>query len=118
MPAARRAKSEPTEVWSQLQFRFTWPEQASYELIRTVVHFGRSPAERAQQTGTPAARSTGRSGGSRRLGWQGWPRRLQALHRALCRRSSDRRFDLLAAAGEAAMQDSPPPSLLSARQGD
>ncbi len=51
MPAPRRAKSEPTEDWSQLQRRFTWPEQASYELIRPVVLFGRSPAERAQQTG-------------------------------------------------------------------
>src|SRR4051812_14235831 len=51
MATAKRARSEPTEDWNQLQLRFTWPEQASYELIRPVVLFGRSPAERAQQTG-------------------------------------------------------------------
>jgi hypothetical protein len=51
MPAPRRAKSEPTEDWNQFQLRFTWPEQANYELIRPVVLFGRSPGERAQQTG-------------------------------------------------------------------
>ena len=51
MATAKRARSEPPEDWSQLQLRFTWPEQASYELIRPVVLFGRSPAERAQQTG-------------------------------------------------------------------
>jgi hypothetical protein len=49
MPVARRAKIEPTEDWSQLRLRFTWPEQASYELIRPVVLFDFTAAERAQR---------------------------------------------------------------------
>jgi putative transposase len=48
---SRRTTIEPTEDWTQLQFLLTWPEQTSYELIRPVVLFGRSAAERAQQTG-------------------------------------------------------------------
>jgi putative transposase len=51
MPSRKRALLQPTEDWSQLQLRFTWPEQTHYELIRPVVLFGRSPAERAKQTG-------------------------------------------------------------------
>jgi transposase len=44
----------PTEDWHQLRFHFTWAEQRSYELIRPVVLFGRSPAERAKETGAAA----------------------------------------------------------------
>jgi putative transposase len=51
MPRHQRRRMEPTEDWEQLRFRFTWPEQASYELIRPVVLFGRTPVERAQETG-------------------------------------------------------------------
>lgn len=51
MPSRKRAKIEPTEDWNQLQLRFVSPEQVSYELIRPVVLFGRSPAERALETG-------------------------------------------------------------------
>jgi transposase len=51
MPSHQRRRMEPTDDWEQLRFRFTWPEQASYELIRPVVLFGRTPAERAQETG-------------------------------------------------------------------
>lgn len=40
MPSHQRRRMEPTEDWQQLRFRFTWPEQASYELIRPVVLFG------------------------------------------------------------------------------
>jgi hypothetical protein len=42
---------EPTEDWPQLRPALVWPEQDAYELIRPIVLFGRSPAERAQQTG-------------------------------------------------------------------
>jgi len=49
----RRARIEPTEDWTQLQLQFQFPEQFAYELIRPVVLFGRSPAERARQTGKP-----------------------------------------------------------------
>jgi len=51
MPAPKRRRIEPTDDWQQLQLLFTWPEQILYELIRPVVLFGRSPAERAKETG-------------------------------------------------------------------
>ncbi len=54
MPAPKRRRIEPTDDWQQLQFLFTWPEQILYELIRPVVLFGRSPAERAKETGKAA----------------------------------------------------------------
>jgi hypothetical protein len=54
MPAARRSRIEPTDDWTELQLRFNWPEQGGYELIRPVVLFGFTPAERAQQTGMSA----------------------------------------------------------------
>jgi hypothetical protein len=50
MPAPRRAKNGPTDDWEQLRFRFTWPEQASYELIRPVVLFGRAAGLRTSQS--------------------------------------------------------------------
>jgi putative transposase len=53
MPYLKRPRTEPTEDWSQLQLHLAWPEQVSYELIRPVVLFGASPAERAKQTGVP-----------------------------------------------------------------
>src|SRR5207248_4952017 len=53
MPYRRRPRVEPTEDWSQLRLQLTWPEQISYELIRPVVLFGSSPAERAKQTRVP-----------------------------------------------------------------
>ena len=54
MPAPKRTRIEATEDWTELQLRFNWPEQIGYELIRPVVLFGFTPAERAQQTGMPA----------------------------------------------------------------
>lgn len=52
-----RRRSRPrvatTEEWQQLTLLIDWPEQLAYELIRPVVLFGRSAAERAQETGTP-----------------------------------------------------------------
>lgn len=53
MRPPKRAQVEPTEDWQQLQLLVHWPEQLAYELIRPVVLFGRSPAERAQQTQAP-----------------------------------------------------------------
>src|SRR6266496_1961777 len=53
MPYRKRPRLEPTEDWPQLQLQLAWPEQISYELIRPVVLFGSSPAERAKQTGVP-----------------------------------------------------------------
>ena len=54
MPAAKRVRTSPTEDWEALQLRLLWPEQQEYELIRPVVVFGLTPAERAEQTGAAA----------------------------------------------------------------
>jgi len=53
MPARLRPQHEPTDDWQQLQLLAAFPEQHLYELIRPVVLFGQSPAERAPQTGAP-----------------------------------------------------------------
>jgi putative transposase len=51
MPPRKRAKVEPTDDGEQLKLLVDTPEQLSYELIRPVVLFGRSPAQRARETG-------------------------------------------------------------------
>lgn len=51
MPPPSRPHVAPTDDWHQLQLLMDWPEQLAYELIRPVVLFGFTPAERAQQTG-------------------------------------------------------------------
>ena len=43
----------PTNDWEQLQLLTTSAEQRTYELIRPVVLFGQSPAERTRETGAP-----------------------------------------------------------------
>jgi hypothetical protein len=53
MPAPKRVRHEPTDDWAQLQLLTRFPDQRTYELIRPVVLFGQSAAERAQQTGMP-----------------------------------------------------------------
>ena len=53
MPRATRQRREPTDDWQQLRLLTRFPEQLTYELIRPVVLFGSSPAERARQTGAP-----------------------------------------------------------------
>ncbi|MDQ6831813.1 MAG: helix-turn-helix domain-containing protein [Chloroflexota bacterium] len=49
----KRQRIEPTDDWQQLALRVQFPEQRTYELIRPVVLFAHSPAERARQTGAP-----------------------------------------------------------------
>lgn len=53
MPKQARRRITPTEDWQQLQLALQWPEQVAYELIRPIVLFGRSPAQRARETGRP-----------------------------------------------------------------
>ena len=53
MPAAKRPKREPTDDWDQLRLWVTSPEQETYELLRPIVLYGRTPAVRAAETGTP-----------------------------------------------------------------
>ncbi len=47
------ARVEATDDWQQLDLLVGFPEQRVHELIRPVVLFGHSPAERARQTGAP-----------------------------------------------------------------
>jgi hypothetical protein len=51
MPLAKRIRREPTDDWQQLRLYVTTPKQEAYELLRPVVLFGRTPAERAAETG-------------------------------------------------------------------
>ena len=53
MPAAKRPRRELTEDWEQLRLLVTAPAQEAYELLRPIVLFGRTPAERAAETGVP-----------------------------------------------------------------
>jgi transposase len=48
-----RPRVEPTDDWEQLQLLAPFPEQRADELLRPVVLYGRSPAQRAGETGTP-----------------------------------------------------------------
>ena len=51
MPSAKRAQREVTEDWEQLRMFVASPQQEAYELLRPIVLFGRTPAERARETG-------------------------------------------------------------------
>ncbi len=51
MPKVKRPVRERTEDWTQLRLLVTWPEQMAYELIRPVVLYGETAAERARETG-------------------------------------------------------------------
>jgi putative transposase len=53
MTMGTRQRIEPTDDWQQLDLLVRFPEQHTYELIRPVVLFGHSPAERAHLTGAP-----------------------------------------------------------------
>ncbi len=53
MPAAKWEQREPTEDWEQLRLYATSPAQETYELLRPIVLFGRTPAARARETGVP-----------------------------------------------------------------
>jgi transposase len=48
---SRRRRVGHTEEWALIEPLFTWHEQREYELLRPIVVFGDSPAERAGQTG-------------------------------------------------------------------
>jgi len=50
-----QARLKAMEEWLDLRTRCPWPEQQRYEILRSVVLFGHSPAERALETGVPRA---------------------------------------------------------------
>src|SRR5947209_1523371 len=52
MPASKRPRRERTDDWQKIQQYTLWPEQKAYELLRPVVLFNESTAERAAETGT------------------------------------------------------------------
>ncbi|MDP8951494.1 MAG: helix-turn-helix domain-containing protein [Actinomycetota bacterium] len=53
----RRQRIESTEEWDQLELLLKWPEQREYELIRPIVVFGGSIADRARETGVVSERA-------------------------------------------------------------
>ncbi len=56
-PKRRRRRVDPTDEWEQLELLCAWSEQARYELIRPMVLFGVSAAERSRQTGAASERT-------------------------------------------------------------
>ena len=55
----KRHRVEPTEElrWDQLELLLKWPEPREYELLRPVVVFGSSIAQRARETGVVSERT-------------------------------------------------------------
>ena len=51
MGKRKRAIHERTDNWPQLRQHLNWPEQVLYELVRPVVVFGETAADRAHATG-------------------------------------------------------------------
>jgi transposase len=51
MPANKHPRRERTDDWQKIQQYTLWPEQKAYELLRPVVLFNESTAERAKETG-------------------------------------------------------------------
>lgn len=49
----RRVRRARTDSWHEIEQYCLWPEQRVYELVRPIVLFGDSSAERARQTATP-----------------------------------------------------------------
>jgi hypothetical protein len=60
-PPHNRSKVEPTDDWEQLKLLVDTPKQLSYELIRPVVLFGRSPAAISFAAGAYHSRATPKS---------------------------------------------------------
>jgi len=52
MPRSKRPRRDRTDDWQRIQQYTLWPEQKVYELLRPVVLFNETAAERAQETGT------------------------------------------------------------------
>ena len=50
-PKTTRPRIARTDEWQTIKQRSLWPEQVTYEMIRPVVLFSETPAERAKETG-------------------------------------------------------------------
>lgn len=79
----KREPVVPTDDWGQIQLLAKWPEQITYELIRPVVLFGRSPAERARETGASERTLYRQADRFDQLGMQGLftPTKVEKHHR-------------------------------------
>ncbi len=53
----RRRRVEPTDEWEQTELLCGWPEQREYEIVRPLVLFGSSAAQRAAETGAGSERT-------------------------------------------------------------
>jgi hypothetical protein len=51
MPARKRRHRERTHDWQEIKQQTLWEEQEKYELLRPIVLFGETAAERAKETG-------------------------------------------------------------------
>jgi putative transposase len=51
MSRSKRVRRERTHDWQQIEQYTLWPEQQAYELLRPIVLFGETAAERAKETG-------------------------------------------------------------------
>jgi hypothetical protein len=51
MPARKRKRRERTHDWQEIKQQTLWEEQEKNELLRPVVLFGETAAERAKETG-------------------------------------------------------------------
>lgn len=51
MSRSKRVRRERTHNWQQVEQSTLWPEQKAYELLRPIVLFGETAAERAKETG-------------------------------------------------------------------
>jgi transposase len=51
MPVRKRQRREPTHDWQQIGQQTLWPEQERYERLRPILLWGKTAAERAQETG-------------------------------------------------------------------
>jgi hypothetical protein len=52
MPRSKRPQRERTHDWQKIRQYTLWPEQTAYELLRPVVLFNESAAQRARETST------------------------------------------------------------------
>jgi hypothetical protein len=50
-PKEKRPRITRTDEWQTIKQLSLWPEQVTYEMIRPVVLFSETPAERAKETG-------------------------------------------------------------------
>jgi len=71
LPARKRVRTPATDAWDDLQLHFVWLEQYQYELIRPVVLFGLTPADRGDQTGVAARTIARRADGFAAEGFAG-----------------------------------------------